>query len=156
MKQLLNKTLTVKQIAALVVLPLAVLMTVIVFSIGNNNDVTALKNAPVKDSVVSLNPLPSDTTALGKLYSYVDSLNKADQLFGGSWSFCLADADSGKNMCGVNIDRGMVPASVMKVVSTGTALSILGPKFRFTTTFTHDSSYFCGFFRIYVACCYSG
>lgn len=140
MKHLLNKTLTVKQIAALIVLPLAILMTVIVFSIGNNSGVVAAKQESAIDSVASINPLPSDTSALGKLYAYVDSLNKADQLFGGSWSFCLSDADSGKNMCSVNIDRGMVPASVMKVVTTGTALSILGPKYRFSTTLRYDGS----------------
>ncbi len=138
MKHLLNKTLTVKQLIALIILPLAILATIIVFSIGDTNVALLTKGSANDSTDVAL--APADTKGLGKLLSYVDSLNNADQLFGGSWSFCLMDADSGKSMCNVNIDRGMVPASVMKVVTTGTALSILGAKFRFATTLKYDGT----------------
>jgi len=72
--------------------------------------------------------------------NYVDSINNAPELFGGNWSFYLSDVDSGKTICNINSDLGMVPASVMKVVSTGTALSILGPGFRFTTLLQYDGT----------------
>jgi len=103
LKHLLNKTLTVKQLIALIILPLAILATIIVFSIGDTNVALLTKGSANDSTDVAL--APADTKGLGKLLSYVDSLNNADQLFGGSWSFCLMDADSGKSMCNVNIDR---------------------------------------------------
>lgn len=103
--------------------------------------IAANKKASVKDSagnqVVSKD---SDTSAMGMLLSYVDSINNAPQLFGGSWSFYLADADSGKPIVTINPDHGMEPASVMKVVTTGTALSLLGPGFHFSTLLQYDGT----------------
>ena len=138
MKQFLNRTLSVKQLLALILLPLAIFATIIVFSVGNNG-VALLKKVDGKDSTVVETKL-ADSTGLGILLAYVDSLSNAEQMTGGSWSFCLMNADSGKSMCAVNTDRGMVPASVMKVVTTGTALSILGPKYRFATTLKYDGT----------------
>ena len=138
MKHFLNKSLKVKQILALIILPLAILGTIIIFSIGDTPIAAILKNKTLNDSTL-ITPI-SDTTALRKLNGYVDSMNTADQLFSGSWSFCLADVDSIKNICSVNIDQCMVPASVMKIVTTGTALSILGPKYRFVTTLRYDGT----------------
>lgn len=137
LKHLLNKKLSVKQILALIILPLAILGTTVIFSIGDT-PIAAILKSKSADSVET--KILADTSALGKLNAYVDSLNNSEQLFSGSWSFCLADADSGKNICAVNIDRCMVPASVMKVVTTGTALSILGPKYHFVTTLKYDGT----------------
>lgn len=138
LKHLLNKTLSVKQILALIILPLAIVGIVLMFSVGDRP--TALVQKKQTDTTAVAKLPVADTSALGQLYLYVDSLNTADQLFGGSWSFCLTEVDSGKTLCSVNTDRGMVPASVMKVVTTGTALSLLGPKYRFSTTIKYDGS----------------
>lgn len=81
-----------------------------------------------------------DTSAMGLLLNYVDSINNAPELFGGSWSYYLTDVDGGKAIVKINVDHGMEPASVMKVVTTGTALSILGPGFRFTTLLQYDGT----------------
>lgn len=118
-------------------MPIAILGTTIIFSIGDTPIAAILKNKTT-DSVET--KTLTDTSALGRLNAYVDSINTSDELFSGSWSFCLADADSGKNICAINIDRSMVPASVMKIVTTGTALAMLGPKYRFTTTLKYDGT----------------
>ncbi len=81
-----------------------------------------------------------DTSAMGMLLNYVDSLNTAPELFGGKWSYCLVEVDSGKPIININSNDGMVPASVMKIVSTGTALKLLGPGFRFTTLLQYDGT----------------
>ncbi|HEU4717196.1 MAG TPA: D-alanyl-D-alanine carboxypeptidase/D-alanyl-D-alanine-endopeptidase, partial [Bacteroidia bacterium] len=91
-----------------------------------------------KDSMPAKEVVQADTTALGRLKAWVDSLNNAPEMDGGGWSFYLADADSGKPICAVDINRGYVPASTMKVVTTGTALSLLGPGFRFATLLQYD------------------
>jgi D-alanyl-D-alanine carboxypeptidase/D-alanyl-D-alanine-endopeptidase (penicillin-binding protein 4) len=138
-KHLLNKTLTVKQIAALIILPLAILGTTFAFMTGGDPIKPKIKTVSGKDSVVK-EIAKLDTSAMGRLLNYVDSINNASQLFGGSWSFYLADVDSGKPLIKIDIDHGLEPASCMKVVTTGTALSILGPGFRFTTLLQYDGT----------------
>lgn len=139
LKHLLNKTLTVKQLLALIVLPLAIVGTTMMFSVGGSPlPLSAKKINPVDSLITEI--ATTDTSAQGRLNAYVDSLNHSEELFGGSWSFCVTDADSGITICSVNTDRGMVPASVMKVVTTGTALSLLGPKYRFATTLKYDGT----------------
>lgn len=138
MKHLLNKTLTVKQILAVIILPVAILSTALVFSTGGE-PLPIANTKEVKDSIVSA-PVYTDTTTLKDLTGFVDSINNSDKLFAGSWSFYLCEADSGTAICDVNIDMGLVPASVMKIVSTGTALAILGPKHRFPTFLQYDGS----------------
>ena len=103
--------------------------------LDKNKKVTVIDSAGKKTEVTQL-----DTSALGVFLNYVDSLNTAPQLFGGAWSYCLVDVDSGKPIININSDHGMVPASVMKIVSTGTALKLLGPGFRFTTLLQYDGT----------------
>lgn len=140
MKHLLNKTLTVKQAAALVILPVAIMGTIWAFTTGGSPVKPEKKIAGKNDSVIPEEATVTDTSAMGRLMAFVDSVNRSTGLFGGSWSFYLADADSGKPVCAIDIDRGLVPASVMKVVTTGTALSLLGPNFHYTTTLQYDGS----------------
>ena len=136
MKHFFNKTLKVKQIVALIIFPVAILATIFVFSTGGNP--LPLLTKKVNDSI-SVKTV-SDTSALGQLNAYVDSLTNAKELFGGSWSFYLTDVDSGNVYSKVDINRGMMPASVMKVLTTGSALSILGSGYRFSTSLQYDGT----------------
>lgn len=141
MKRLLDKTLTVKQIAALILLPIALLGSM--WSFMTNGQPVLEKNQEliVPDSSGNITEaMQWDTSAMGMLLNYVDSLNNAPELFGGGWSYSLVDVDSGKAIVNVNSDRGMVPASVMKIVTTGTALKLLGPGFRFSTLLQYDGT----------------
>ncbi len=101
----------------------------------NKKKLAAKDSAAQKIEIAEL-----DTSAMGLLLNYVDSINNAPQLFGGSWSFYLTDVDSGNAIVKINNDHGMNPASVMKIVTTGTALSLLGPGFRFTTLLQYDGT----------------
>lgn len=139
MKRLLSKTLTVKQVAALFVVSLG-LMSFIVAMVLPSKPATVAARKPVqkKDSVVQDTLEPADTTALGRLQEAIDSISEAPELTGGCWSFYLTTADSGHEICAYNISQGLVPASVMKVVTTGTALALLGPNHRFSTVLQYD------------------
>ena len=96
MKHLLNKTLTVKQAAALVILPVALMGTIWAFTTGGAPVKPEKKTASKTDSTVPVAGEEADTSAMGRLMAFVDSVNRSAGLFGGSWSFYLADADSGK------------------------------------------------------------
>ncbi len=50
---------------------------------------------------------------------------------------CVMD-HNGRILAGVNQDKMLVPASNMKLISTGAALHILGPDYSFETTLAHD------------------
>lgn len=139
MKRLLNKTLTVKQAAALVILPLAILGTIWAFSTTGKPALPVAQQTIVRDSVPEMKAV-IDTSALGRLVAFIDSVNHSPEVRGGSLSFYLADADSGQPICALDIDRGLVPASVMKVVTTSTALFLLGPDFHYVTTLQYDGT----------------
>lgn len=49
-------------------------------------------------------------------------------------SFCIADADSGKIIFRHNSERSLIPASVMKLVTSSAAIELLGPDYRFKTS----------------------
>lgn len=141
-KHLLNKTLTVKQIAAVILLPVAILAVTFVFMTGGED--VPLKDKVVAENISSPGQQPAavtDTSAMGRLLAFInDSINAATQLRGGTWSFYLGAVDADTALYEINSTTGLVPASVMKVVTTGTALSLLGPGYRFTTLLQHDGA----------------
>ena len=53
---------------------------------------------------------------------------------GGSWTGVVVDVDSKRVLYGHNRDRGYTPASTMKLLTTVSALELLGPEHRFTTS----------------------
>lgn len=141
MKHLLNKTLTVKQVAAFAVLLIAVIGVTFVFTTGGEDAPLKDKVAQKTDSVTNEPVAEQDTSALGRLLAFIDdSINAAPQLTGGRWSFYIGPVDADTALYEVNATSGMVPASVMKVVTTGTALSILGPGYRFSTLLQYDGA----------------
>jgi D-alanyl-D-alanine carboxypeptidase/D-alanyl-D-alanine-endopeptidase (penicillin-binding protein 4) len=140
-KHLLNKTLTVKQVGAVSIIIIAVIAVIFVFTTGG-------ESVPLKDKVVKKNDSTqeivaeeTDTSAMGRLLSFIqDSINNAPELRGGNWSYYIGPVNADTSIYEVNSNTGMVPASVMKVVTTGTALSILGPGYRFSTLLQHDGA----------------
>ena len=59
-------------------------------------------------------------------------------LKGASVSFIVKETDSGNLLYGYDTEKEMTPASVMKTVTTATALEILGVDFRFETSILYD------------------
>jgi len=59
-------------------------------------------------------------------------------LKGASVSFMVKEVDTGNVLYGYETEKEMTPASVMKTVTTATALEILGEDFRFETSVLYD------------------
>lgn len=59
---------------------------------------------------------------------------------GASFSLTAKDVDTGETVYSFDQGRSLIPASVMKLVTTAAALEILGEDFRFETTLEYDGS----------------
>lgn len=57
---------------------------------------------------------------------------------GASCSFMVKDISNGKVVYSYTADREVIPASVLKLVTTATALELLGEEFRFETSLEYD------------------
>lgn len=56
-----------------------------------------------------------------------------------SVGICVKDV-SGKEIISYNADKSYTPASILKVVTTATALEVLGPEYRYKTTLAKDNN----------------
>ncbi|MEI6122132.1 MAG: D-alanyl-D-alanine carboxypeptidase/D-alanyl-D-alanine-endopeptidase [Bacteroidota bacterium] len=68
-----------------------------------------------------------------QLKNEIDLLKNDADLKHAAWSVIVMDVGTGTTLAEYNADMGLEPASVMKIVTTGAALSILGPTFTFST-----------------------
>lgn len=59
---------------------------------------------------------------------------------GASFSLIVKDVHNGETVFAYDTLRQLTPASVMKTVTTATALEILGEDYRFPTTLAYDGS----------------
>jgi len=71
--------------------------------------------------------------ALGDLQSDVQKIISRSQLHGGTAGVCIIDSGSGEVLVNINANKSMIPASNQKLLTTGTALHVLGPSFAFRT-----------------------
>lgn len=72
-------------------------------------------------------------TTLAGQQSVMDTILADTTLTGTSYSFCFADALTGEIIYGYDAARNLASASVMKLYPTSTALSLLGPDYRYST-----------------------
>ncbi|MGD0340858.1 MAG: D-alanyl-D-alanine carboxypeptidase/D-alanyl-D-alanine-endopeptidase [Bacteroidales bacterium] len=56
-------------------------------------------------------------------------------------SFCIIDADSGKVIFDYNPDKSLIPASILKLVTSSAALELLGPEYTFKTSIGYTGSF---------------
>jgi D-alanyl-D-alanine carboxypeptidase/D-alanyl-D-alanine-endopeptidase (penicillin-binding protein 4) len=49
-------------------------------------------------------------------------------------SFCIIDADSDKTLFDYNQDKSLIPASILKLITSSAALEMLGPEYTFRTS----------------------
>jgi D-alanyl-D-alanine carboxypeptidase/D-alanyl-D-alanine-endopeptidase (penicillin-binding protein 4) len=61
-----------------------------------------------------------------------------NSLHGASVSLMIREVASGDTLCAYETERELTPASVMKTITTATALEVLGADFRFETTVSYD------------------
>ncbi|MBV9944223.1 MAG: D-alanyl-D-alanine carboxypeptidase, partial [Solirubrobacterales bacterium] len=50
-----------------------------------------------------------------------------------TWGYEVVDQGTGEVLLGQNVDQTFVTGSILKLYSTSTALSVLGPNYRFRT-----------------------
>ncbi len=112
--------------------------------------VAALSRLNIKPPVQSVPPLTDsnyqnfpdtilpDTTPLERLQFKLDALCDAQILKHATWGFYLIDVDSNKVIANFNENQSMIPASVMKLLTTGCALAIAGPNYHFITRLQFD------------------
>ena len=74
--------------------------------------------------------------AVEKIRNAATALVNDPQLRHAQVSFIVLDAKTGKEVYGVNKELGLVPASTQKVLTAITAFELLGPSFRYTTSFS--------------------
>ncbi|MEO6883765.1 MAG: D-alanyl-D-alanine carboxypeptidase/D-alanyl-D-alanine-endopeptidase [Bacteroidia bacterium] len=77
-------------------------------------------------------------SSLLHLNSEIRKLNTDSSLIHGTWSVCVMDVNTGNVMASYNDNMSLIPASTMKIMTTGAALSILGTDYRFKTKIEYD------------------
>ena len=76
----------------------------------------------------------------GPLDRDTDQLISGTNLGGGKVALYIADLDTGEELASYRSDQPMIPASTMKLITTGTALHVLGEDFVFRTKLKLDES----------------
>jgi len=81
-----------------------------------------------------------NTFAQSPLSSAVKQLADSEMLKYGDVSIAIIDVESGKTVASHRPNTGLTPASSLKVVTTATALALLGENYRFETTIEYDGA----------------
>lgn len=74
----------------------------------------------------------ADTPQCVKDFMLTDSMKNSD------FAMIVKDLKSGKIIYDYNMNNGMIPASTLKVITTATALELLGSDYRYETTLQYD------------------
>ena len=72
--------------------------------------------------------------------SSIDTFLADSSLIHASVSICIADPDNGEIIADYNSWKSLIPASVMKLISSAAALELLGPDYTFKTTVGYTGS----------------
>ncbi len=88
--------------------------------------------------VVLVAALFTGAAAPARLQLEISRLNSDPVLAHGTWGFCVMTVDSGKIIASHNPGLSLIPASTMKVLTTGAALGLLGTDFRYETKLEYD------------------
>jgi len=70
---------------------------------------------------------------VAKIEAATNKLLSNEQLSRGAIGIAVIDVESGKVLSAADPQKSLIPASLMKVVTTATALDVLGESYRFTT-----------------------
>jgi len=81
-----------------------------------------------------------DSLALAGVRATLDELHRSPLLRHGTLAFSLRRAADGLPLLDLNAQQSLPPASTLKLVTTATALAVLGGDFTFQTTLEHDGT----------------
>jgi serine-type D-Ala-D-Ala carboxypeptidase/endopeptidase (penicillin-binding protein 4) len=70
----------------------------------------------------------------------IEKLLSDSSMMHASVSFCLADAENEQVVMEYNSGKSLIPASVMKLISSAAALELLGPQYTFKTSVAYTGS----------------
>lgn len=76
-----------------------------------------------------------------RLQTEINTLNADHALVHGTWSLTVVDLDSGRVIASNNPDKSMIPASTLKILTTGAAMGLLGKDYLYTTYIEFDGVY---------------
>ncbi len=82
----------------------------------------------------------AQSLAAGPLDRETERLIRDTNLGGGTTSVYIADLDTGEELCSFRSDEAMIPASTMKLLTTGAAYFVLGSEFTFRTRLILDET----------------
>lgn len=77
-------------------------------------------------------------SALASLQNDVEAIVRRTDLGGATVGVCILEAGPGEPLVEINPDEPLMPASNMKLITTGAALHVLGADFRFRTQLVRD------------------
>jgi serine-type D-Ala-D-Ala carboxypeptidase/endopeptidase (penicillin-binding protein 4) len=83
-------------------------------------------------------PSFSQNPSLEKLKTGIELLKSDPELTNGSWGLSVQDISTKKILAEYNSNLTLIPASTLKIITTGAALSILGKDFRYQTNIEYD------------------
>lgn len=78
--------------------------------------------------------------SVSKFSTIIQGINQDPDMLSATWGFCVKEVQSGQVIASFQPNKSLVTASVMKAVTTATALPILGSTYRYTTDFGYDGS----------------
>lgn len=76
-----------------------------------------------------------------KLNAEIENLKKDPALKHATWSVCVMNLKKDSTIAEYNSNISLVPASTLKILTTGSALSILGSDFMFETKIQYDGTF---------------
>lgn len=77
---------------------------------------------------------------LATTQNLITSWKNDTDLQNASWAFCIIDNNSGNVLVDVDATRSLIPASSTKVITTATALALLGENFHYTTSVYYNGT----------------
>ncbi|MEW6467887.1 MAG: D-alanyl-D-alanine carboxypeptidase/D-alanyl-D-alanine-endopeptidase [Bacteroidota bacterium] len=139
MKTVLNKKLTLWQTLAIAGISV-VLFYLVFFPYAEVITQKIEEKKYRRDSLLAADSAEKDTTPLERLLHALDTLSKRPELMYAGFGFSLVSPDSNTVIAEYNSKQALVPASVMKIVTTGVALARLGAGYRYTTQLQYDGN----------------
>jgi D-alanyl-D-alanine carboxypeptidase/D-alanyl-D-alanine-endopeptidase (penicillin-binding protein 4) len=83
----------------------------------------------------------AQSPALEKLNAEVEKLKSDKVLQHASWSFCVMHTTKDAIIAEYNSQQSLIPASTLKLLTTGAALSMFGSEYKFKTKLEYDGTF---------------